>query len=189
MLRTRSYCASPIVVVASLALGGCAPVVPPPESMPAAPAARADGMRIIFAANAAALEDAEFALRRATHPAVRTLAGEVVRERSAMQQRLTELMSERGVDPQAGVATGYAVIRSGVAEQVFHPWRGMNLDRAYLEHHRRYTLWLVDTLDESLVPAARDPELRTFYESVRSQLAERAAAIERLQDDLVGWHA
>jgi predicted outer membrane protein len=176
------------IVVTAGAVLGCAPAMQPGEGLPATAPASASGIAAVFAANQAAIESAGFALERASHPEVRKLACEVIRQREARQTRMAQLMGARGIHPQRETAIPHGGEPATAARQVLHGRWGMSLDRGYLEHHHRTSQWLIEAVDGSFAQSARDPELREFFAEFRSELTEQIETTEGLQSSLVGWH-
>jgi len=135
---------------------------------------------IADAANSAEVEQGKLARARASDSRVRTFAtmmvehhGEALRDQQALSVGKQDNADSRRLSDEANAALQSLQLKSGT-----------DFDRAYIQlqcdEHRK----VLNTLDEKLLPAAKDPALKVYLENLKPKVEAHLAQAERLQKEL-----
>lgn len=158
------------------------------ESAPAAPAQVTDPQiaAIVVAANEVDIEAGELARERATNPQVRQFAERMVTDHTAANQQAQELAGRLGVTPEESPTSQQ--LRQG-GQQNLERLRGLSgaeFDRAYIEHEVAYHQQVLDAIDNTLIPNAQNPELRSLLEQTRPVIEAHLNQARQLEGTLRG---
>jgi predicted outer membrane protein len=148
----------------------------------------AEAVAIALAANGASLHLARLALHRASHPLVRELACERIREHESAVEWLS-IAAYQAEIPRAQ-SPDVDRLDAELAEMLadlYTRW-GMGFDRAWIQASARLGDWFTVRLDSTALAAVREPTLRFGLEEIRAIIGARGQELERLQEYLVGFH-
>jgi len=135
---------------------------------------------IADAANSAEVEQGKLAQSKASDSRVRTFAtmmvdhhGEARRDQQALSVGKQDNADSQRLSDEASTAL-----------QSLQQKSGTEFDRAYIQlqcdEHRK----VLNTLDEKLLPAAKDPALKAYLEKLKPKVEAHLAQAERLQKEL-----
>jgi len=135
---------------------------------------------IADATNSAEVEQGKLAQSKASDSRVRTFAtmmvdhhGEARRDQQALSVGKQDNADSRRLSDEADTAL-----------QSLQQKTGTDFDRAYIQlqcdEHRK----VLTTLDEKLLPAAKDPALKAYLEKLKPKVEAHLAQAERLQQEL-----
>jgi len=135
---------------------------------------------ITDAANSAELTQGQLAKSKASDARVRSFAtmmvdhhGEAKRDQQAL-----------GVEKRDNTESQRLSAEANAALQSLQQKSGAEFDRAYIqlqcEEHRK----VLDTIEQKLLPAAKDPGLKAYLQQLKPRVEAHLAEAERLQKDL-----
>ena len=184
-----------ILILAALVALACAPAddVPSEESAPAQasapaeqPAAFTDPQiaAIVVAANGADADLGEFAAGKSSNAAVVEFAKTMVRDHRAVNEQAAALVARLGVTPEATDLSRKLVSDNEAFRSELSGKSGAEFDRAYIEHEVAYHKAVIAAVDDALLPAAQNAELKATIEGVRPALVAHLQHAEKLQSEL-----
>lgn len=168
------------------------PVAAPSTATPPAPAPSPAGpsdpqiAAIVVAANQVDIDAGEFAARTAAAPAVRELANLMVTDHTAVNQAAVALVTKLGVVPEASDASRGLLAAGAATRAQLAALSGAAFDRAYVDNEVAYHQQVIQVVDDTLVPAARNAELRALLVGVRPALAAHLEHARHVQAALAG---
>lgn len=149
----------------------------------AAPLNDATIYAIFDQANTADISTARLGVKKAHHPKVRALAEMVRDDHLAVQQMGRELAAELGVaamppdddDSFARLAEAYSDLQR---------LSGEDFDRAYLSYEIDFHASVINAINETLLPAINNPELKALVIKVLPGFEHHLAETRRIADEL-----
>lgn len=130
------------------------------------------------------IEQAAAAADRASSPEVRRFAATLTEHHAA----------GLGVTRELALANGLTLSSSDVSVQfeenaartleVLRTWRDAGFDRNYLEVQVQQHQWILDTIEDNLIPAAGNPALRDLLDTQRDSVSSHLAEATRLRGTL-----
>ncbi len=133
------------------------------------------------AANARDIATAGLAAGRAAHPEVRELARTFVHDHRAVRQQGRDLARRLGLTPTPPKDDPGAR-QHAEAMRKLRALRGDAFDRAWLEHEVAFHQAVIQAVQETLVPAITNPELKAFVQKGAPAFQGHLAAAQRLAE-------
>lgn len=159
-------------------------------ALAAAMTARADGIgdpqiaAIVVTANQVDIEAGRLAQQNGSTPEVREFAGLMVKDHAAVNQAAGELVSRLGVQPEDN-PTARGLKQGGEANLArLQTLSGVDFDRSYVGHEVTYHQAVLEALDRTLIPSARNGELRALMVKVRPAFVSHLQHAQHLQSSL-----
>lgn len=175
-----------IAVLAGL-VGACAPT-PEPQTTKAAAAAPAltdaEIAAIVVAANGTDADMGEWAAAKTSNAAVKEFANTMMRDHRAVNEQAGALVSRLGVTPVASTLSAKLVQDGAAVRAELSGKAGAEFDRAYIDHEVGYHRAVIDAVDQVLLPATTNAELKAAIEGVRPALVAHLRHAEQLQTAL-----
>ena len=138
----------------------------------------------ILVADAADSTSSAIAVQRADHAAVRSYAQRMVRDHASINEQLSVLAGQLGMEPAASSLSAQLRTR---AEQALANLQGTApsaFDSAYLESEVAAHSAFLNALDRHMVPSAQHADLKFTVQHIRRAVAVHLAVAQRLQADL-----
>ena len=157
-----------------------------PASAPLAATAPDDAeiAAIVVAANQVDIDAGNLAKTRAQAPEVRTLAERMVVDHTGVNRTAGELVQRLEVTPKPN-ATSASLKQDGDANlRHLRALQGAEFDRAYVAHEVQYHETVIDALDRTLIPNARNAELKALLVQVRPAFVSHLEHARHLQSTL-----
>lgn len=158
-----------------------APVGAPAGAPAAGPVTDANIAAIASASNQDEIQTSTIALQKATRPEVRQFAQRMVDEHTRVEQQMQQALQAKGLQPQdnaqsqqmkQAMQTTIAQLQAATAEQ---------FDAAYLAHQVQAHQTTLQALRTTLIPNARDPQLKQMLQGVEPAVAEHLRMAQQLQ--------
>ena len=124
------------------------------------------------------------ALERAQNASVREFAQLMVDEHTRAEQQMQSLLESQRL-PKLQDAHAQAAIRSN--EQTLATLRGLSgaaFDRAYTDAQVALHRWTLESLEQSLIPSARNDALEGFLEGMAPKVRSHLEMATRIQGEL-----
>lgn len=154
-------------------------------ALPAAPAARAlDDPTIVAifdAANTADIETGQLAAKRGSTKAVRELAAMFARDHEMVRQQGRDLAKKLGVTPTPPKGDKSAQEQAQVMAML-RAKHGADFDKAYLAHEVAFHKAVIDAVNQTLLPAIQNPELKALVVKVAPAFQAHMLAAQRLEE-------
>lgn len=148
---------------------------------PATPALDDPTIVAIFdAANTFDIETSGLALARSHTKAVRDLATQFVNDHTAVRQQGRDLAKKLGVTPTPPAKLDLIDAHKKAMADL-RTKSGAEFDKAYAETEVAYHQAVIDAIDQTLLPAIQNPELKALVEKVAPAFQAHLLAAKQLQ--------
>ena len=135
---------------------------------------------IFDAANTFDIETGELALTRSHSKAVRDLATQFIHDHTAVRQQGRDLAKKLGVKPTPPAEFALAdAHKKTIAE--LRTKSGADFDKAYANAEVVYHQAVIDAIDQTLLPAIKNDELKAFVQKVGPAFLGHLEAAKQLQ--------
>ena len=169
-------------VTALVAVGLCAPFTGAVASGPTDPEIAA----IVVAANQVDIDAGKLAKSKAQSAEVRALAERMVIDHTGVNEQASALVGKLKVTPKPN-ATSEGLTKGG--DDNLAKLRGLSgaaFDKAYVANEVTYHQTVIDALDETLIPNAKNAELHDLLVKVRPAFVSHLEHARHLQSKLDG---
>lgn len=135
---------------------------------------------IAYTAGAIDVDAAKQALARSRTPAVRSFAQEMIRDHQAVNAKALALVKKLHVTPQDN-PTSQALTKGAADERAkLAKLRGAAFDRAYVDNEVAYHKTVNGALESTLIPSAKNGELKSLLETGLTLFREHQAHAEHV---------
>ena len=153
-------------------------------------AARAQGITdaqiasIVVTANQVDVDAGKLAKARSANPEVKAFAQTMITDHTGVNKSATELATKLKVTPEDN-PTSQSLKSGGDANlATLKTLKGPALDKAYIDHEVAYHQQVLDALDKTLIPGARNEELKALLVKVRPAFVAHLEHAKHLQTAL-----
>ena len=140
---------------------------------------------IYDAANTFDIETSQLALEKSRNADVRALAQQFVNDHTAVRQQGRDLAAKLGVTPPA-LSDGPLSQDHATAMADLRSRTGADFDKAYVAHEVKYHDQVIQAIQNDLMPAIQNAELRALVEKVAPAFQAHHTAAQNLQTKLGG---
>jgi putative membrane protein len=141
---------------------------------------------ILTAANQGEIDAAALAAAKAQNAEVKKFAAHMTHDHTDARQKLIDVERKSNIAPieseESKALAGHAAEEaSGLGDQT-----GAAFDRAYMDAQVADHAALLKTMDEELIPGAKDPALAALLRKLKPTVARHLSLAKRLQAQLEG---
>jgi putative membrane protein len=141
---------------------------------------------IVVAANAVDIEAGKLAQSKTRNEKVKLFADTMVNDHTAVNKSAVELVTRLGVTPEES-ETSRGLTASGEQTRTrLGALSGEEFDREYIANEVAYHKLVLDALDKTLIPNAKNAELKATLVSVRPAFVAHLEHAEQIQAELGG---
>jgi putative membrane protein len=139
---------------------------------------------IVVTANQVDIDAGELAASKATNAEVKKFGQQMVTDHAGVNKAATELATKLGVTP-ADNPTSQS-LKAGGDKNVarLKGLSGAAFDQAYIQHEVEYHQQVLDALDKTLVPGAKNAELKALLVKVRPAFVAHLEHAKQIQSTL-----
>jgi putative membrane protein len=162
--------------------------LPPPTSPEAATATVTDPQiaAIVVAANAVDSAAGELAKTKGSNQQVKDFGNMMVTDHAGVNRQAVDLVTRLGVTPEQN-PTSQSLTQGGEQNvQRLQGLSGAEFDRAYIDNEVQYHQTVLDAIDQTLIPSARNAELRSLLQTVRPAVQAHLDRARQIQGSLQG---
>jgi putative membrane protein len=141
-------------------------------------------MRVVHGANAGEIEQAKLAQSRARDARVKKLAAMMVKDHTEADAKAMSVEKMVSLTPAPSPTSTALESDALTATRVLRSQTGAEFDRGYVDTQVKEHQAVLDTLDQKLIPAARNPEVKAYLAEVRSKVAMHLQHAQELQSAL-----
>lgn len=139
---------------------------------------------IVVAANQVDIDAGKFAAQKSRNAEVKTFAGKMVTDHTAVNKSAVDLVTRLKVTPEAN-DTSRALQAGGDKNlTALRALKGKAFDQAYVAHEVAYHEQVIQALDAVLIPSAQNGELKALLVKVRPAFVEHLNHAKHLQSSL-----
>lgn len=139
---------------------------------------------IVVTANQVDIDAGKLAKSKASSKAVKDFAELMIKDHGAVNQSATQLVGALNVHPE-GSATSRSLQQGG--DQNLATLQGLSdgaFDRAYVDHEVTYHQAVLDAVDNTLIPSAKNAELKALLVKVRPAFVAHLEHAKQIQASL-----
>jgi len=139
---------------------------------------------IVVTANQVDIDAGKLAEGKAAKADVRAFAKQMVTDHTGVNKQATELVTKLKVKPEENATS--RSIKAGGDENVSHlkTLKGAEFDKAYIDHEVAYHQQVLDAIDKTLIPGAKNEELKALLVKVRPAFEAHLAHAKQVQASL-----
>ncbi|WP_206997007.1 DUF4142 domain-containing protein [Trinickia mobilis] len=139
---------------------------------------------IVVTANQVDIDAGKLAESKTQSKDVKAFAQRMITDHTSVNQAATDLVHKLGVTPEDN-ATSQSLKQGGDANLAnLKTLSGKRFDRAYIDHEVAYHETVIDALDKTLIPSAKNEELKALLVKVRPAFIAHLEHAKRLQQAL-----
>ncbi len=139
---------------------------------------------IVVAANQADIDAAKLARSRAHDAQVKQFADTMIRDHESVNRQAKALVKKLGVKPEPS-ATSRSLAQGDRANLAnLKKLGGAAFDKAYVDHEVAYHQQVLDAIHSTLLPSARNPQLKALIEKVTPAFEAHLQHAKHLQGQL-----
>jgi putative membrane protein len=139
---------------------------------------------IVVTANQVDIDAGKLAKSRSTSKEVKEVADLMMKDHAAVNQSATDLVQKLHVTPESS-PTSQSLQQGG--DQNLTALKGLSghaFDRAYVDHEVAYHQAVLDAVDKTLIPSARNAQLKALLVKVRPAFIAHLEHAKQLQASL-----
>jgi putative membrane protein len=139
---------------------------------------------IVVTANQVDIDAGKLASSMATDAAVRKFAQLMITDHTAVNKSATALVTKLKVTPEDNPTS--QSLKSGGEKNLAHlkTLKGGAFDKAYIDHEVAYHQQVIDALDKTLIPGAKNEELKALLVKTRPAFVSHLEHAKQLQPSL-----
>lgn len=139
---------------------------------------------IVVTANQVDIDAGNLAASRSTRAEVKTFSQLMITDHTAVNKSATDLVAKLKVTPQDNPTS--QSLKAAGDKNLAHlkTLKGAAFDAAYVDHEVVYHQQVIDALDTTLIPGARNEELKALLIKVRPAFVAHLEHAKRLQSTL-----
>src|SRR3954463_7183596 len=139
---------------------------------------------IVVTANQVDIDAGKLAEKKSSWADVRKFGKQMVTDHTAVNKQATDLVKKLNVKPEANDTS--ASLKKGGDENLakLGKLKGKAFDKAYVEHEVAYHQAVIDAVDKTLLPGAKNEELKALLVKVRPAFVAHLEHAKHLQSSL-----
>ena len=141
---------------------------------------------IVVAANTVDIKAGELAQSKTTNPKIKQFADTMVRDHTAVNKAAVELVTKLGVTPEENETSRSLTSSGEQTRERLGGLTGKEFDIAYIENEVTYHATVIKALDDTLIPNARNAELKALLIKVRPSFVTHLQHAEQLKASMIG---
>jgi putative membrane protein len=141
---------------------------------------------IVVTANQVDIDAGKLAEKQSRSKEVRQFGKQMVTDHTAVNKSATELVTRLHVKPEANDTS--KSLKKGGDDNIakLKKLKGAAFDKAYVANEVTYHQAVIDAVDKTLVPSAKNADLKALLEKVRPALVQHLEHAKHLQSQLGG---
>ncbi|HEY0873691.1 MAG TPA: DUF4142 domain-containing protein [Vicinamibacterales bacterium] len=139
---------------------------------------------IVVAANQVDVDAGKLAASRGTNPEVKKFGQQMVTDHESVNKSAVDLVTKLKVTPQENDTS--KALKAGGDKNLANlkNLSGAAFDKAYIAHEVAYHQQVLDALDKTLIPGARNAELKALLVKVRPAFVAHMEHAKQIQSSL-----
>jgi putative membrane protein len=139
---------------------------------------------IVVTANQVDIDAGKLAESKGSSPDVKAFGKQMVRDHTAVNTQATDLVQKLGVEPEDN-PTSQKLEQGGEDNLTYlKGLSGADFDKGYINHEVTYHQEVIDAIDKTLIPNAKNPELKALIVQVRPAFIGHLEHAKRVQSNL-----
>jgi putative membrane protein len=121
-------------------------------------------------ANDADIEGGNMAQTKAQNAEVKSFGGLMIADHTALNQQNDQIAQKAGITPASNPTSQQLMSEHQTAAQKLQALNGAEFDKAYITHEVDMHQKLLNNLDQTLIPAAQNPEMKNGLTQARAKV-------------------
>jgi putative membrane protein len=139
---------------------------------------------IVVTANQVDIDAGKLAKSHTKNKDVAAFAQQMITDHTAVNKQASELAGKLKVKPEPN-ATSEALKKGGDENMAnLKKLKGKEFDKAYVDHEVAYHQQVLDAIDKTLIPSAKNEQLKDLIVKVRPAIAAHLEHAKHLQSEL-----
>jgi putative membrane protein len=139
---------------------------------------------IVVTANQVDIDAGKLALSTSTNPEVKSFANMMVTGHTAVNKQAVDLVTKLKVTPEDNPTSQSLKAGGDKNLENLKKLKGAAFDKAYIDHEVAYHQQVIDAVDKTLIPSAKNAELKALLEKVRPNFLTHLEHAKELQSKL-----
>ena len=140
--------------------------------------------KIVVTANQVDIDAGKLAVSKSTNPEVKKFAQTMVTDHTGVNKQAVALVTKLKVTP-ADNDTAKSLYDGGKSNvTALKALKGKEFDKAYIDHEVAYHTAVLEAVDKTLIPGAKNEELKALLVSVRPAFVAHLEHAKMIQADL-----
>ncbi|MGH7942979.1 MAG: DUF4142 domain-containing protein, partial [Limisphaerales bacterium] len=123
--------------------------------------------KIVVVADNIDVHNGKLAVKKTSNPEVKAFAETMIRDHTAVNQKAIALAKELEIKPKASATTRSLESNAKKELKSLKALKGADFDKAYIDNEVSFHEAVIGMLDHTLLPDARNPQLKSLLESGR----------------------
>jgi putative membrane protein len=139
---------------------------------------------IVVTANQVDIDAGKLAKGKTKNKDVKAFAQQMITDHTAVNKQATQLVGKLKVKPEPNPTS--ESLKKGGDENIANlkKLKGKDFDKAYVDHEVDYHQQVLDAIDKTLIPSAKNAELKGLIEKVRPAIQAHLDHAKHLQSEL-----
>jgi putative membrane protein len=139
---------------------------------------------IVVTANQIDIDAGKLAKSRSKNKEVRDFGQRMITDHTAVNKQASALVKKLKVKPEQSDTS--RSLKKGASENMANlkKLKGAAFDKAYVDHEVAYHEAVLDAIDKTLIPDAKNAELKALIEKVRPAIAAHLEHAKKIQESL-----
>ena len=139
---------------------------------------------IVVTANQVDIDAGKLAEKKGSNAEVKAFGKQMVTDHSGVNKQAVALATKLGVKPEDNPTS--QSLKAGGQDNVkkLQALKGKEFDKAYVDHEVAYHQAVLDAVDKTLLPSAKNAELKALIEKVRPAFVAHLQHAQHLQSKL-----
>lgn len=147
----------------------------------AQPPSDAEIAAIVLEANDIDVAHGKMAKKMASNSEVKAFAERMIKDHQSANRQVKDLAKKLNVEPKESAASEQLEKNADQTEDSLEKLKGAEFDTAYIESEVKFHQAVIDTVDKSLLPNAKNLELKTLIQDIRPTLEAHLEHAKRVQ--------
>lgn len=139
---------------------------------------------IVVVANQVDIDAAKLANLRTKNKGVKEFANTMIRDHESVNKQAKQLVAKLKVKPEGNPTS--KSLKDGGKQNIdaLKKLKGSEFDKAYVDHEVAYHQQVIDAVTKTLIPSAKNPELKALLEKGAPVFQAHLEHAQKLQSDL-----
>lgn len=141
---------------------------------------------IVQTANRIDINQAQLALRKSANPQVKEFANQMISDHTTLEKSVSDLAKKLGATEQTSDTAKQLKQQAAEETKKLNTLKGNDFDREYVSHEVAYHQAVIDAVSKTLIPNAKNAELKSALEGAAPVLQGHLQHAQQLQQSLKG---
>ena len=139
---------------------------------------------IVQTANMIDMDQAKLALRKSKNPQVKDFANQMMSDHTNLEKSVNDLAKKLGVTQQESATSKQLKEQAAAETKKLQSLKGKAFDKEYASHEIAYHQAVIDAATKTLIPNAKNAELKSALEGAAPVLQGHLQRAQQLQQSL-----